>query len=134
LCQILNIHITPSHLEMVFVTPLKLNKLSPLLFAYLVNGRNWFMYFLVVTFATVWACFLPSVGNNKTINHARDEVFSKAAIRDPGISKYSSTDKTETQNVSIFEWYLQTLSSRQSGTVFVRKQPLYFRLRRVSRF
>jgi hypothetical protein len=56
-----------------------------------------------MTFATVWACFLPSVGNSKTFVHVEDDRsdgFSNSAIQDTGIPKYSSTGKTDTPNVS----------------------------------
>ncbi|XP_022181646.1 thiamine transporter 2-like isoform X2 [Myzus persicae] len=55
-----------------------------------------------VTFATAWACFLPSVGNSKTFIRAGDvggDGFSNAAILDPSIPKYSSTKKTDTPNI-----------------------------------
>ncbi|KAL5233325.1 hypothetical protein ACI65C_000735 [Semiaphis heraclei] len=70
------------------------------------NDRNYsvlpYYSLAFVTFATAWACFLPSVGNSKTFVHARDvrgKVFSNATIRDPGISKYSSTEKFDTPNI-----------------------------------
>ncbi|XP_015371858.1 PREDICTED: folate transporter 1-like [Diuraphis noxia] len=71
------------------------------------NDRNYsvlpYYSLAFVTFATAWACFLPSVGNSKTFVHTQDvrgKVFSNATIRDPGISKYSSTEKADTPNVS----------------------------------
>jgi len=56
-----------------------------------------------MTFATTWACFLPSVGKSKTVIHigdVGDEGFLNSAIRDPGIPKYSSTEKANKPNVS----------------------------------
>lgn len=56
-----------------------------------------------MTFATVWVCFLPSVGNSKTAIHVEDvgdDDFLNSAIRDPGIPNYSSTKKTSNPNVS----------------------------------
>lgn len=56
-----------------------------------------------MTFATTWACFLPSVGKSKTVIHigdVGDEGFLNSAIRDPGIPKYSSTEKANKPNIA----------------------------------
>lgn len=70
------------------------------------GGRNYsalpYYSLVFMTFATVWACFLPSVGNSKTFVHVEDDRsdgFSNSAIQDTGIPKYSSTGKTDTPNI-----------------------------------
>ncbi|XP_025192959.1 folate transporter 1-like isoform X2 [Melanaphis sacchari] len=69
------------------------------------NDRNYsvlpYYSLAFMTFATVWACFLPSVGNGKTIkvDDVRGDGFSNATIRNPSIPKYSSTEKADTPNV-----------------------------------
>lgn len=70
------------------------------------NNRNYsvlpYYSLAFVTFASLWACFLPSVGNIKTAVQVDDisgDGFSNAAIRDPSIPKYSATGKTDTPNV-----------------------------------
>ncbi|XP_026806294.1 thiamine transporter 2-like [Rhopalosiphum maidis] len=70
------------------------------------NDRNYsvlpYYSLAFVTFATVWACFLPSVGNSKTsiqVDDVGEDDFSNTAIQDPSIPDYSSTRKSDTSNV-----------------------------------
>jgi len=59
-------------------------------------------FFLGVTFATVWACFLPAVSHSLYfhVDDEKTDVFSKAVIHNPNTPKYS-TEKVEPQNVSL---------------------------------
>ncbi|CAH1726462.1 unnamed protein product [Aphis gossypii] len=70
------------------------------------NNRNYsvlpYYSLAFVTFASLWACLLPSVGNSKTsiqVDDISSDGFSNAAIRNPSIPNYSATGKTDTHNV-----------------------------------
>uniref|UniRef100_A0A2H8TUS6 Folate transporter 1 n=1 Tax=Melanaphis sacchari TaxID=742174 RepID=A0A2H8TUS6_9HEMI len=97
------------------------------------NDRNYsvlpYYSLAFMTFATVWACFLPSVGNGKTIqvDDVRGDGFSNATIRNPSIPKYSSTEKADTPNVST-RWHLHTVSSSWGGCTVYGCVKSFFRL------